>query len=204
MRRMLTLLLMVVAPLPAHALSLAFSDRASWEAAVTGAIQTETFDSVPTQQIAGNGGGTLYTPDFDIVIAPGFDNDCCRIGDGAFVGDLDLVEGMFNEIVFHAPVTAFAADVVRVEQSLELRLKIAGETLPYVPPAPGLPGTAGFFGVLSDTPFTTVRIEASGTTPRFYTLDNVSFDSIPEPPLAAVALVGLIGPLLGFIPLRSR
>ena len=197
MGRVLVLALIVLAPLPAHAHSLAFSDRASWEAAAAGSIHTETFDSVPTQQISGNGGGTLYTPDFDVVIAPGLDTDCCRIADGAFMGDLDLIAGMFNEIVFHTPVTAFAADVLRVELSLELRLNIAGETLAYVPPPFGSPDPAGFFGVVSDTPFTTVRLDASGTTPRFYTLDNVSFAAIPEPPIAEVALIGVILSFVG-------
>lgn len=196
----LLLALVLAAPTASGATTLTFDDREAWAAAVGGSIRTETFDSVPTQRIEGNAGGVLHAPDFDIVIAPNRNHaDCCSIANGVFLGELDLLEDAFNELVFHRPVTAFAADVLRVELSFPtgILLTIAGETLRYVPPPSGSPSEGGFFGVVSDTPFTSVLIVAGSTSPRFYTLDNVSFSPVPEPPAASLLVLAAFLALKG-------
>jgi hypothetical protein len=183
-------LLVLVLAGPALATSTVYSDRATWEAAVTGSIYTETFDSVPDQSTDRDLGGTIHTPGFDIVIPPG---GSIRTAGGFFYGDLEPAYANFNELVFATPITAFGVDLVSVEDSLPISLTIAGETFSYIPVSPvpgyGQPSLPGFFGMVSDTPFTSVRLLAA--SPRFYTADNVSH-AVPEPSLALVGLVAAL------------
>lgn len=178
----------------ARATSTVYTDRAAWEAAVGGSIYTESFDSLSPQANDPATGGTMHTPMFDIVSSPRV-HGSGSIHDGYFGSDLHtelLYE--YDDFVFYAPTVAFGVDVLAVEEASGLRFTIGGESFghPTLTDANGypIPGTT-FFGVVSGTPFTTVRISSGGQAPRFYRLDNVSF-AVPEPGALALLVVTLV------------
>lgn len=165
----------------ASATSTLYTDRAAWEAAVAG-FSTETFDSIPDQAIPQYTGGAIVTPSFDIVVSS--DVHVTGILGGVWYGDVHtFVEGFpgSNEFDFHDPIDAFGVDIVRVEDSLPLYFTIGGEH--FI-------GAVGFFGIVSDTSFSSVRLELDcGCAPRFYRLDNVSFAPTPEPSTATACML---------------
>src|SRR5262245_42894986 len=152
MRFALALVLIALAS-PAHAITV-YTDRASWEAAVAGMITTETFESVPDQLVPAGSLGAIHTPRFDIVevtsyypmeVADGLGSDGSR-GFGSIASSIDT-EPQVHEIRFSSPISAFAVDIFHpapIEVQRGDRYVLAPEQ--------------SFFGLVSDTPFTSVNI----------------------------------------------
>ena len=172
MRLVLSLLALVSLAGQAQALSTVYTDRAAWEAAVAGTIYTETFDG--DQAVAPLTAGALSTPLLEIsipakplygaTIAAGIFTSVAR-GDGADVFALS------------APTSALGVDVLYVEGSLDLPFTIGGATYTYRNPV--YPPVPGFFGIVSDEPFSSVSIGFTGYGGRLYRFDN--FSVAPEP-----------------------
>ena len=186
---------LALAPSSGSAGVIAFDDRAAWEAAAGEPILTESFDSLDPTRLDPGVGGTMSTPLFDIVLPPGM-IEGAFIGDGlngngtrAFRGSLhggDAQVDEFNEFRFATPIRAFSLDVGFVEDGFPgIRVSIAGGEF-------RLTDAGSFFGVVSDTPFTSVFFRDGGAAPRIYDIDNVGIAPIPEPGASAVLAVGAL------------
>lgn len=200
----LALALSIALPATARAASLVYADRAIWEAAVTGPIYTETFDSLPEQHVESGVGGTLETPVFDILLPPGMVHGAF-IDDGFFRGDLHVVDATvleYNEFRFEQPITAFAADFLYIDQTSGVLITIGSETfrhLPVVVDFSVVPDSPTFFGVVSDTAVSSIVVRGGGSAPRIYDVDNVSIAPIPEPTSWVLLAIGSLV-LLAFWP----
>ncbi len=140
-----------------------YTDRSSWEAAV-GTFSTEDFSGVAdTGALAANVEHTLGLLTFSYTGAP--DNSRPAVTSNEFLGDPTKVsEGggtVFNgPYVFEFPysVLAWGADFTNASTGALLDITMAGETIALVDYLPD-PGN-GFFGIISDTPFSQVIIAA--------------------------------------------
>ena len=185
-----SLLVIVLTPILASASTIRYETRAEWEAALGGNFYTESFDSIPTQQILDGVGGTIETPTFDIFIPSGMVHGAGiredASGDHWYFGDVHDAATEFNRIQYHDAVYAFAADFEHIGTSSGLYVTVFSETFQV------FSGT--FFGVVSDIPFLNVDIRGR-IEPRFYELDNVSSTSIfiPEPSTGLLFGMGLVG-----------
>lgn len=186
-----------------------FTNRSAWEAAV-GSFSTETFETAPVGALP-VGTTQLGTVSFTY---PGPAHSSAQIEDRAtgnllsgivgidgspFFGDLPA----YNDITFQWAATAFGADWFSASSAGQLVLTINGATvnLPTYLPGEG----NGFFGFISDTAFTTLRITPLttnvGNPGEIYEIDNVSFNlAVPEPG-AYVTLISGLGIVLA---LRRR
>ncbi len=87
-------------------------------------------------------------------------------------------------------MNAIGFDVRRIDGNSTISATLNGERLHLASGAPGPVPVAFFFGVVSDTPFSSVRINGNH---RFYSLDSLSFSSVPEPAgLGALAAMGAL------------
>lgn len=179
-----------------------FTDRSAWEAAVSGAITTETFNSTAPMSFAD--GQTLDTGLLQVTrdgSANGGDGALDILAGGAF-GNIDgtnfldaetgadpheRVEFGFNG----QAVTAFGADFFSPFSGDGVGVEIDGELflLDYITDF-----NTGFFGVVSTGSFDSVAVVGNPDTPSFQELwsaDNVSYAAVPAPSTAA--LLGLGG-----------
>lgn len=189
---------------PAEAFQV-FTDRAAWEAAVTGTgltVKTEMFDSTGFNGIGAN----FVTPQQGITI--GNSDNQGQIG-GVGYPDVDwLYQKLgYTSETFTLPETtiAFGADLQDLPYygTSTLALQIGSFFTPVSNYGSSFDFT--FFGVLAeagDDPFTTVQFLASGSFP-VTAYDNLSFASpaataVPTPAL----LPGLVG--MGIAAFRQR
>jgi hypothetical protein len=163
---------------PADAETMAYLDRAAWEAAVGQTFVTEDFNTVP---VGGLGIGTFQV---GLVSVEYVNHTNGGIDDGAdtFNADGTLYLRLHadgdpvrsSSIIFPAPVIAWAIDFSQLEiaDSFELTFgtDVAGEVLATLVGA-----ESGFIGFVSDTPFTAILFADSH--PSFATggIDNLSF-----------------------------
>ncbi len=195
------LLLLALLASPASATLTRYDTRAEWEAAVPD-FAVEDFESYSPQSLPISG-GTLTFPAFDFVVPQGHQSSGVRVGNtGSMVFSMALVgdvhpecgdgyenEGpCWNDLQFHDPISWFAADFLWVEDSEPPQYTDAEATiLDGVFPA----YTGMFLGIVSDEPFSAVRITAGYRVSYF--MDNVSYPAaaVPEPSTLLLVAVGL-------------
>lgn len=113
--------------------------------------------------------------------------------DGTTNANVLLVSGVSLFLTFDSPISGFAADLASFNDD-EARTAVqvaSGVTTPAV----GGVSEVRFFGVTSDTPFTTVEFRSLGPNDGF-SIDNVRFgNSVPEPTSVLLAGLGLLSML---------
>ena len=172
-----------------------YTDRSSWEATV-GTFSTEDFSGVAdTGELAANVEHTLGLLTFSYTGGPDFGRPA--VTSNYFEGDPAQVSGTASAgpHVFEFPysVLAWGADFTNASTGALLDITMAGETIALVDYLPN-PGT-GFFGIISDTPFSQIIISASTGLPfdEIFLLDNVSFGEQAETPVPEPASLLLFG-----------
>jgi hypothetical protein len=181
-----------------------YTNQTAWETAV-GTFSVETFDALATGQLpVGSSAVGLLTFAY-----PGPLNSAARIEAGAGVGGTNALSGIvgidgnerfgdlpaYNDITLPWAATAFGARWFSASSAGQLVLSIPGATI-NLPDHLASPGN-GFFGFISDTAFTTLRITPLTTDVNnpgeVFELDNVKFNSVvPEPGAYVVLSAGLI------------
>jgi hypothetical protein len=179
-----------------------FTTRAAWEGTV-GSFSTENFANVPIQTpLPPRGGGTItiVTPAFEIsadgnhpligsisIRSVGFVNGSREFqsdvhGPGSPFGAIPS----YNRFEFNSPIKSFAADLAMINEG-GVQLLLAGATL-------DLPDGTNFIGVTSDVPFSVVEFRATGDQEEVFSVDNISFQSIPEPELCSMLIMAGLFP----------
>ena len=179
-----------------------YTDRTAWEAAVGGAITTETFNSVTPFMFAD--GQTLDTGLLQVTRdgSPNGGDGALEIAPGSDFGNIDATTFLAGEtgadphervdFAFNGgAVYAFGADFNSPFSGDGIGVEIDGQLflLDYIP---GF--DTGFFGVVSTGSFTSASIVGNPDTITFQELwsaDNVSYAAIPTP--ASATLLGLGG-----------
>ena len=181
---------------PATALTVTvYTDRAAWEIAA-GAFVTETFELAPIEFVS-TSGGTIPLEFFTIDIDANHGNIGIvsdASGNRSFVGDVhsdadDPPE--FNRILLDTPSRALGLDLLSIEDPFEgvpnFFLKLEDlDSLEW----PGISGP-GFLGFLANEPVSTVYFETADY--QFFSVDNISVASIPEPNAGLLVLGGMLG-----------
>jgi hypothetical protein len=212
-RKLVVFLGLALSTAGSQAATTSYTDRTTWETAVGGSgWVTETFTVGSDQQLVTNGilnnvGGIInvkYTTtdestdessDFistDGTLHLAWDNSAA-IPDG---------ETLTLELTFDNPITAFGADVKTLDLGplSNLKLQVNGIGPLYDLPT-GAANFVGFFGLISDTAFTSLSFiddgSAGTTQSRRFALDNAStVSAVPVPAavwLMGSGLVGLFG-----------
>lgn len=219
MNKKLTLAAAILASapaVPAAAAVTTFTSLESFLAAAPSVTTIETFNGRPT--------GSLPSPG-PVINAPGFNGfgitgvrngDYIGINHGLTAGNINGTDflgwsgidggtGPTFTFTFAAPITAFAFDYNDRDGTDLYQITLAGQVLAN-PPFSSFTGS-GFFGAVSDTPFTTVTFSHSvvGGILEPIGIDNVRSNffaaPVPEPTNWAMMIVGfgLVGGTL-----RSR
>ncbi|MGB0776217.1 MAG: PEP-CTERM sorting domain-containing protein [Akkermansiaceae bacterium] len=177
-------------------------DRSAWEAAASGTVTTDPFDNNKANAsilaldsgVTSTASGAQGSPNHNV--NGGRFNTALYPAGSASAGYLTITW------TFNSPVNAFGADFFSIAGSrqvgptgdfdsgtehYDLRTLFIGDG--------GL--DQGFFGVVSATPFTQITLEATGSgTNDAFTVDNLSFVSVPEPSSTALLAFGGIGFIL--------
>lgn len=204
---------------PAHAGLTFFTNRGAWEAAV-GTFQTENFNSVVVGRLlpgTTNVGllsfahpGPQALGSLPEVSASAPVNGTRAITSAVGIDGNTMFGNLpeYNDYILPGASTAFGANWESASSAGQLVLSIPVEGAFSLPSHLPYPGT-GFFGFISDTPFTTLRVTGSSTSianpGEIYSIDNISFDGVavvPEPGAYLVLATGL-GIILGRRRVRS-
>lgn len=94
------------------------------------------------------------------------------------------------EILFEDPVTGLGFDYSAFDMVIEIQIGAGPDAILTAP------SVSGFFGVVSDTPFTMARLFNTSGGNSDFSIDNLTF-GVPEPATLATLLVALAG-LAGF------
>lgn len=192
---------------PAEAGFTFFTSRSSWEAAV-GTFSTENFNSVATQSIAPgvtqigliqfshpgpNALGGLPATEIATGVngTPGI-TAAVGIDGHPMFGNLPE----YNDYILPWTANAFGANWESASSAAQLVLTAPDGSI-NLPDHLPYPGT-GFFGFITDTPFTTLRVTGLSTlvdnAGEIYSIDNISFNGsavVPEPASYVVLAAGL-------------
>ena len=186
-------------PLCSEAALIVYTVQADWEAAVTGTIQVEDFNSVAVGALS-TGTNSAGLIDIEIIGDAGFNAiGASGATDGTrfFLGEVDNSAPDIGspDLVFGSDIIAFGADWISTATAAILIANAAGDTVNFLTEL-GIPGS-GFLGVISDSSFTTVELRASGALNEVFEMDNLRFVEAgvpdPEPATLAVLALGLIG-----------
>lgn len=171
-----------------------FTDRAAWEAAVSGSITTEDFNGVSPFELPSNG-----TTAVGLLTIETTNSDLRQINDGTDSRNIDG-SNFFKvrtdndpvrsaAILFSSPVLAWAVDYNQFNDPTFVTFASIVEG------SIGPQNSSGFAGYVSDTAFS--RVDLISTNPSFAVigLDNVSFVAIPEP--SAFVCMGLVSLVAG-------
>jgi hypothetical protein len=175
-------LLVPSAAAPAEAAIVTYPDRAAWEAAVSGFAEVD-FDGFPGQPVSYDG-ATVDVGPFSLTGDDGLGYMSIE-GDRAWGYVCGMCPTPFGySIDFDAPILAFGADYGAVD-IYGLSFDVEGEEVQGP-----LPGENGFFGFVSTTPFTSIRVFGRNEVHEF---DNVVFASAPTaiPTPAALSSLGI-------------
>ena len=175
-----------------------FDDRASFEAALNSfsLVDFNSFASdvnlTPTPLDVGPFSISADTSNTDYRIESD-GSDVVNIDGTAFVRGVDEPNSSLT-FTFDAPIFAFGADLSDVNNQVERsRLEILGTEFSYPIVNQGPPITRSFFGVISDTAFTTASFNAL-TAGEEAGIDNVTFSAdIAAVPLPAAGLLLFFG-----------
>ena len=168
-----------------------FVDRTNFEAALS-APTVDTFDDVAADIVLST--TPTARPGYSLSVTP-FTSSIGTVSislppngyltsSTAIAGHLHQQNALIFE--FSSPVAGLGFDYGGFDATLEMQVGDSNETVPFTGSYPN-----GFFGFVSDTPFTTARIlNVSGANSDF-DLDNVTFSSVPEPGTLLMLLLGL-------------
>lgn len=199
------------AALPA---TIAFSDRGAWETAIGGETSTITFDDL-TYNSSGwwfgesftTGSTTFSDPGGDLyVLAGDFSPEYWQRTSPYLLWNLILDEvGLHGLTLFVEAQTAVVAagwDFATLDGSItNFLFQVGGETFA----TQSAHNAYAFFGIVSDTPFTSVSLYSTvtlgevdifgaGTIDNFSTAPSIA--PVPEPATAVLLLIGVAVPLL--------
>ncbi|WP_299826620.1 VPLPA-CTERM sorting domain-containing protein [uncultured Roseobacter sp.] len=188
-----------------------FTDRALFEAALTGPVTLETFDAI-TEDVSFAGGsatvgGLTIIADDDgsfgnsIIDAPPVQSEID--GNGTTALNIFTSSVFDAAIEFASPILAVGADFFNFNDGqLRTEIDILGETFtPDITAA----GSLNFFGVISDTPFT--RVDFEGVNNDVFGIDNVTSAQATDVPTVVplpASLPFLVLGVVGFGLLRRR
>lgn len=158
-----------------------YTDRTSFEAALSG-LTTETFD---TAMGFASGNNVYNGVNFFMSGSPGLNS----IAGGVYNGDEFTNTSL--DIIFGSSILGWGADFSGAATAQGLEFTVNGFTV-NLASSLGVPGT-GFFGFISDTPFTTIDVTSVEPPNEIYSMDNMTY-GVPAPG-AALVLVG--GAILG-------
>jgi hypothetical protein len=182
---------LALAAIPSYAFT-AFYNQAAWTAAV-GSHTLEDFESYPVTNIPA-GGGTILTPNFDVV----FDANHGGVGllAGSFNGSTRYISGdvhglnlgnpQFLRLDFNSPITAFGANFNGINEGGIYAL-IDGNQF-------ALANGTTFFGVIG-SPFSSIEFRTNDPIAEFFEMDDVRFrdaGAIPGPAAAVMFLSAFI------------
>jgi len=174
-------------------------DRSGWEAAVTGTITNENFDTLMGQS------DTLNFPSGLMSVASGATgspNHLVSLNAGTSSNTLATTLNTATSAVngytsvtwtFPTAVYAFGADFLSIGGSREVGpTGVFDSGSQHFILRDLFGGDQGFFGVVSTTPFTQITLEATGSIASndSIRIDNAAF-AVPEP--SSLALLGLGG-----------
>jgi hypothetical protein len=178
-----------------------FATRAEWATAV-GNFLVEDFENLDNYDPLPLTGGVFSTPHFDIVV----DANHGRIGlarddfdelhapgisGNFFVGDVhgdNEIPPHYQRIDFSSPINSFAVNFGGLNEGGIQDMRVAGQSFSIVT-GTGQSRYAGFLGVVSTAPFSTVEIRTANDVLDRFSMDNVSFVPVPEPNSIAVGLL---------------
>jgi hypothetical protein len=179
----LGLLTLAVGAAPAGVVT--YTNQAAWQAAAGGSV-VETFEGIPAAS-APITGTTFVTPSFNIVVptnhggifigSPGITGARAFRGDAHGIGNGNPE---YIDLTFARPITAFGADWRQDDGSGATLYLNTGDTASFA----FANFNPFFFGLVSDTPFTSLRITGGPTgSPAFFFMDNVRTGAraVPEP-----------------------
>jgi PEP-CTERM motif-containing protein len=206
---LLTLFTLAVMATPAYSATITtYSDSPTWLAATTGVITTDTFTGLaPTNSYTMYPSGILEngvefiglsgsTGVMDTTLASYYN---FGTGDAGFVS----AGGTSVQITLPSPVTAFSIDLFT--NPAQVTYTVTTLSTPFTVPTFTTSVGPAFFGVTSDTAFSSVNLQVpAGTTYAFF--DNFQFGTAQvESPVPEAGTFLLIGTgLLGFAVFRRK
>lgn len=179
-----------------------YTDRTSWENAVSGFV-TEDFNAqTPFDFVPGSSDVGL----FNIDLTGGSGDANSLAGPTEFIGQfaIDGTNHIVGQVLqgglthptyeFPVPIIGFGADWRSTNDGGLLTVTLDGMTIEFDNFLS--PGGIGFLGFVADNPFTQAQFDTETTDAEAFGMDNLSFaavggNAIPEPITATLGLMGL-------------